>query len=57
METVFSSLEQFGMVGIRCRNIQALRFKTEAILFIYSLLLKSSHTEFGISLKYSLAYA
>ncbi len=57
VETVFSSLEQFGMVGIRCRNIQALRFKTEAILFIYSLLLKSSHTEFGISLKYSLAYA
>ncbi|CYU70851.1 hypothetical protein [Streptococcus suis] len=57
METVFSSLEQFGMEALRCRNIQALKFKTEAILLIYSLLLKSSHTEFGISLKYSLAYA
>ncbi len=56
-ETVFSSLEQFGMEALRCRNIQVLKFKTEAILFIYSLLLKSSHTEFGISLKYSLAYA
>ncbi|HEM5228743.1 TPA: IS982 family transposase [Streptococcus suis] len=57
VETVFSSLEQFGMEALRCRNIQALKFKTEAILLIYSLLLKSSHTEFGISLKYSLAYA
>ncbi|NQJ49138.1 IS982 family transposase, partial [Streptococcus suis] len=55
VETVFSSLEQFGMEALRCRNIQALKFKTEAILLIYSLLLKSSHTEFGISLKYSLA--
>ncbi|HEM2904983.1 TPA: IS982 family transposase [Streptococcus suis] len=57
VETVFSSLEQFGMEALRCQNIQALKFKTEAILLIYSLLLKSSHTEFGISLKYSLAYA
>ncbi|MFX3995590.1 IS982 family transposase [Streptococcus suis] len=57
VETVFSNLEQFGMEALRCRNIQALKFKTEAILLIYSLLLKSSHTEFGISLKYSLAYA
>ncbi|HEL1728995.1 TPA: IS982 family transposase [Streptococcus suis] len=57
VEIVFSSLEQFGMEALRCRNIQALKFKTEAILLIYSLLLKSSHTEFGISLKYSLAYA
>nr|WP_202913590.1 hypothetical protein [Streptococcus sp. S784/96/1] len=55
-ETVFSSLEQFGIESLRCRNIQALKFKTEAILRIYSLLLKSSHTDFGISLKYSLAY-
>ncbi len=57
MEIVFSSLEQFGMEFLRCRNIQALTFKTEAVLLIYSLLLKSSHTEFGISLNYSLAYA
>ncbi len=49
-ETVFSSLEQFGIESLRCRNIQALKFKTEAILLIYSLLLKSSHIDFGISL-------
>ncbi len=36
VETVFSSLEQFGMEALRCRNIQALKFKTEAILLIYS---------------------
>ncbi len=27
VETVFSSLEQFGMEALRCRNIQALKFK------------------------------
>nr|WP_238386301.1 transposase [Streptococcus sp. S784/96/1] len=50
IETVFSSLEQFGIEDLRCRNLQSLKFKTEAILLIYSLLLEESHCEFGVSL-------
>ena len=57
IETVFSSLEQFGIEDLRCRNLYALKFKVEAILLTYSLLLHQSQTENGFSLKYSLAYA
>lgn len=57
IETIFSSLEKFGIESLRCRNIQTLKFKTEAILLIYSLMLEDSQNKFGISLKYSLGYA
>lgn len=57
IETVFSSLEQFGIEDLRCRNLYALKFKVEAILLTYSLLLHQSQNENGFSLKYSLAYA
>lgn len=32
IETVFSSLEQLGIECFRCRNLQALKFRAEAIL-------------------------
>lgn len=57
IETVFSSLEQFGIEDLRCRNLYALKFKVEAILLTYSLLLHQSQMENGFSLRYSLAYA
>ncbi|ERJ74533.1 transposase, IS4 family [Streptococcus sobrinus W1703] len=57
IETVFSSLEQFGIENLRCRNLRALQFRVEAILLIYSLMLENSQNEFGLSLKYSKAYA
>ena len=57
IETVFSSLEQFGIENLRCRNLRALQFRVEAILLIYSLMLENSPNEFGLSLKYSKAYA
>ncbi|VDC43004.1 hypothetical protein FMV2238Y02_14830 [Streptococcus canis] len=56
IETVFSSLEQLGIECLRCRNLQALKFRTEAILLTYSLMLETSQHDFGLSLKYSLAY-
>lgn len=56
IETVFSNLKQFGIEELRCRNLRALKFRVEAILLIYSLMLKTSHEEFGLSLRYSLAY-
>ncbi|WP_237334201.1 transposase [Streptococcus marmotae] len=56
IETVFSSLEQFGIEDLRCRNLRALKFRVEAILLTYSLMLKTSHGDFGLSLRYSLAY-
>lgn len=56
IETVFSNLEHFGIECLRCRDLQALKFRTEAILLNYSLMLESSHNECGISLKYSHAY-
>ncbi|MGT2894652.1 IS982 family transposase, partial [Streptococcus downei] len=34
-----------------------LQFRVEAILLIYSLMLENSQNEFGLSLKYSKAYA
>jgi hypothetical protein len=57
IETVFSSLEEFGIESLHCRNMQALKFKTEAILLTYSPMLEDSQNKFGISLKYSLTYA
>lgn len=57
IETVFSSLEQFGIENLRYRNLRALQFRVEAILLIYSLMLENSQNEFGLSLKYSKAYA
>ncbi|WP_228062411.1 MULTISPECIES: transposase, partial [unclassified Streptococcus] len=45
IETVFSSLEQFGIEDLRCRNLYALKFKVEAILLTYSLLLHQSQME------------
>lgn len=57
IETVFSSLAQFGIEELRCRNLWALKFRVEAILLNYSLMLERSHNEFGMSLKYSHAYA
>ncbi|TFU28301.1 IS982 family transposase, partial [Streptococcus sp. WM07] len=51
-----SSLEQFGIEDLRCRNLYALKFKVEAILLTYSLLLHQSQMENGFSLRYSLAY-
>lgn len=52
-----SSLEQLGIECLRYRNPQALKFRTEAILLTYSLMLETSQHDFGLSLKYSLAYA
>ena len=57
IETVFSSLEQFGIEQLRCRNLQALKFRVEAILLTYSLMLETSQDRFGGYLNYSLAYA
>ncbi|MBM7635301.1 hypothetical protein JOC31_000092 [Streptococcus saliviloxodontae] len=57
IETVFSNLERFGIECLRCRNLRALKFRTEAILLTYSLMLESSHNKLGVSLKYSLDYA
>lgn len=56
IETVFSSLDQFEIECLRCRNLQTLSFRTEAILLNYSLMLESSHNGFGVTLKYSRAY-
>lgn len=57
IETVFSSLELFGIECLRYRNLRTLKFRVEAILLIYSLMLETSQMEFGVSLKYSRAYA
>ncbi|MER0123050.1 IS982 family transposase [Streptococcus sp. ZJ93] len=47
IETVFSSLEQFGIECLRCRNLAALKFRAKAILLNYSLMLESSHHKLG----------
>lgn len=58
IETVFSSIEQFGIECLRYRSLEAeaLKFRTEAILLNYSLMLENSHNELGMRLNYSHAY-
>lgn len=57
IETVFSSLEKFGIEELRCRTLLTLKFKVEAILLTYAIMLYNSQSDNGMTLKYSLAYA
>jgi len=51
------SLEGFGIECLRCRNLQALKFRTEAIGLTYSLMLETNPIDFWLSLKCFLAFA
>lgn len=56
IEMVFSSLEQFGIEHLRCRNLRALKFRVEAILLNYALMLETSQGRFEGYFNYSSAY-
>jgi Transposase DDE domain. len=54
IETVFSSLESFGIQAFKNRSLRAFEFHLEAILLVYSLMLENAQKHFGQTLRYSL---
>lgn len=56
IKSAFSSLEQFEMAHLHCRNLQILKFRAQTILLIDLLMFETSKKEVGLSLKYPHAY-